>query len=212
MSSLVDSVSDVSLNAKELVTNLQSKITQEKESSFVTEVLHRTSLLAWPQPGWRDHTQDTWLPPFLMREYWTGRCVQTKPWFLPIFTGSVPKPSTPQWPQDCHWMILTMEIPWTQEAPTLDPCPGTILLVKLGKLAQKFSLDKIAMRLVLNTCPKFSKTNFFSPRPLDPGPRQTAELSPGRILAMTSSPKFGSTSDIGSEVGDVENQDPNFRL
>ena len=38
MSSLVDSVSDVSLNAKELVTNLQSKITQE-ESSFVTEVL-----------------------------------------------------------------------------------------------------------------------------------------------------------------------------
>ena len=39
VSSLVDSVSDVSLNAKELVTNLQSKITQEKESSFVTEVL-----------------------------------------------------------------------------------------------------------------------------------------------------------------------------
>jgi len=23
--------------------------------------------------------------------------------------------------------------------------------------------------------------------------------------------RFGSTSDIGSEVGDVENQDPNFR-
>jgi len=184
--SLVESVETVATNARDLVTNLQAMVTQEKETvlSFVTEVLQED--------------QPTGLTPARVERSYPRYLAATSP----------------------HERILNRFRAQAELAsvaarlPLDDSDDGDSLIsgsTNTGSLSRNNSTGdvrkvspEVQLRQTVNDARKTPSTSR-------PGSQASSRAGSRQNSSNDLKSRFGSTSDIGSELGDVENQDPNFR-
>jgi len=183
---LIDSISTVSMNAKDLVTNLKTKMTEEKEnvSSFVTEVLQED--------------EPSGLTPARVERSYPRYLAATSP----------------------HERILNRFRAQAELAsvaarlPLDDSDDGDSLIsgsTNTGSLSRNNStgdVRKVSPEVLFR---QNSNDVRKTPSTSRPGSQASSRSNSRQNSSNDLKSKYGSSSDIGSELGDLENQDPNFR-
>merc|ERR1719427_587588 len=182
----MECVSSVSENTKDIVTNLQSRITEEKEtvSNFVTDVLQED--------------QPTGMTPARTERSYPRYLAATSPHerILNRFRAQAELAS------------VAARLPLDDSDDGDSMISGSTNIGSLSRNNSSGDVRKISPGVL-------SRQNSNDPRKTPstsrPGSQASSRASSRQNSSNDLKSKFGSTSDIGSEVGDVENQDPNFR-
>merc|ERR1719186_1077774 len=184
--SLLESVDTVTTNTRDLVVNLQTRVIQEKETvtSFVTDVLQED--------------QPTGLTPARVDRSYPRYLAATSP----------------------HERILNRFRSQAEHAsvaarlPLDDSDDGDSLIsgsINTGSISRNNStgdVRKVSPEVLFR---QNSNESRKTPSTSRPGSQSSSRASSRQNSSCDLKSKFGSTSDIGSEIGDLENQDPNFR-
>eukprot|EP00092_Neocalanus_flemingeri_P020555 GFUD01022268.1.p1 GENE.GFUD01022268.1~~GFUD01022268.1.p1 ORF type:complete len:1112 (-),score=327.91 GFUD01022268.1:215-3550(-) len=186
VSSMMDSVSEVSTNAKELVANVKSRITQEKEtvSSFVTEVLQED--------------QPTGMTPARTERNFPRYLAATSPHerILNRFRAQAEHAS------------VAARLPLDDSDDGDSMISGSTNTGSLSRNNSTGDVRKVSPEVLFRQNSNESRKTPSTSRPgSQNGSRANSRQNSGCDLKS----KFGSTSDLGSEMGEQENQDPNFR-
>jgi len=183
---VVDSVGDLSLIAKELATSLQSKITQEKEtvSSFVTDVLQED--------------QPTGLTPARVDRSYPRYLAATSPHerILNRFRAQAEHAS------------VAARLPLDDSDDGDSLISGSTNTSSLSRNNSTGDVRKVSPEVLFR---QNSNESRKTPNTSRPGSQAGSRAGSRQNSSNDLKSKFGSTSDIGSEIGDMENQDPNFR-
>jgi len=184
--SLVEAVDTVTTNTRDLVVNLQTRVTQEKETvtSFVTDVLQE------------DHP--TGLTPVRVERSYPRYLAATSPHerILNRFRAQAELAS------------VAARLPLDDSDDGDSMISGSTNTGSLSRNNSSGDVRKVSPEVL-------SRQNSNDPRKTPstsrPGSQANSRAGSRQNSSNDLKSKSGSTSDIGSEVGDVENQDPNFR-
>jgi len=189
VASMTDSVSEVSKNAKDVMSNIQSKITMEKDtvSTFVTEVLQED--------------QPTGSTPARVERSYPRYLEATSPHerILSRFRAQAEHAS------------VAARLPLDDSDDGDSLISGSTNCTNTGSLSRNNSsgdVRKVSPEVLFR---QNSNESRKTPSTSRPGSQSSSRAGSRQNSSCDLKSKFGSTSDIGSEIGDQENQDPNFR-
>jgi len=184
--SLVESVDTVDNNAKDMVINLETMVTQEKDtvSSFVTDVLQED--------------QPTGLTPVRVERSYPRYLAATSPHerILNRFRAQAESAS------------VAARLPLDDSDDGDSLISGSTDAGTLSRHNSSGDVRKVSPEVLSR---QNSNDTRKTPSTSRPGSQANSRAGSRQNSSNDLKSKFGSTSDIGSEVGDVENRDPNFR-